>query len=107
VIQLCLFVFGTGFSSLFYLHAFPFDTLKIERSFVGQIDTESLTRGLIETIVALSRNLGMGAVVEGVETAEQLAFLRRVGPQFAQGYLFSKALAPDEVEDMLARNPVW
>jgi diguanylate cyclase (GGDEF)-like protein/PAS domain S-box-containing protein len=106
-IQLCLDDFGTGYSSLSYLHAFPIDTLKIDRSFVGKIDTAAENPGLVETIVALSRNLGMGAVAEGVETGEQLEFLRRVGPQFAQGYFFSAALAADQIEDMLARNPVW
>ncbi len=106
-IQLCLDDFGTGYSSLSYLHAFPIDTLKIDRSFVGQIDSTAENPGLVETIVALSRNLGMGAVAEGVETPEQLAFLRRVGPQYAQGYFFSAALAPDQIEEMLSRNPVW
>jgi diguanylate cyclase (GGDEF)-like protein/PAS domain S-box-containing protein len=106
-IQLCLDDFGTGYSSLSYLHAFPIDTLKIDRSFVGQIDVRATNPGLVETIVALSRNLGMDAVAEGVETSEQLEFLRRVGPQFAQGYLFSPALAPAQVEELLRRNPVW
>jgi diguanylate cyclase (GGDEF)-like protein/PAS domain S-box-containing protein len=106
-IQLCLDDFGTGYSSLSYLHAFPIDTLKIDRSFVGQINTASKNPGLVETIVALSRNLGMGAVAEGVETPEQLEFLRQIGPQYAQGFFFSAALAADQIEDMLRLNPVW
>jgi diguanylate cyclase (GGDEF)-like protein/PAS domain S-box-containing protein len=106
-IQLCLDDFGTGYSSLSYLHAFPIDTLKIDRSFVGQINTADSTPGLVETIVALSRNLGMHAVAEGVETSEQLEFLRRLGPQFAQGFFFSAALAADQIEAMLLLNPVW
>ncbi|HEX6693784.1 MAG TPA: EAL domain-containing protein, partial [Longimicrobiales bacterium] len=106
-IQLCIDDFGTGYSSLSYLHAFPIDTLKIDRSFVGQIGFTGNNAGLVETIVALSRNLGMAAVAEGVETAEQLSFLREVGPQYAQGYFFSAALAAGEIEEMLARDPVW
>jgi diguanylate cyclase (GGDEF)-like protein/PAS domain S-box-containing protein len=98
-IHLCIDDFGTGYSSLGYLHSFPVDILKIDRSFVSQIgQTESNPR-LVETIVALSRNLGMRTVAEGVETAEQLAFLRQVGPQFAQGFYFSRAVEPAAIED--------
>ena len=106
-IQLCIDDFGTGYSSLSYLHAFPVDTLKIDRSFVGQIGRADANPRLVETIIALSRNLGMDAVAEGVETIEQLEFLREVGPRYAQGFLFSPALPPDELETMLVRRPVW
>ncbi|HSJ09187.1 MAG TPA: EAL domain-containing protein [Longimicrobiales bacterium] len=105
-IQLCIDDFGTGYSSLSYLHSFPVDTLKIDRSFISQIGSSGSPR-LVETIVALSRNLGMESVAEGVETEEQLAFLRRVGPHYAQGFLFSRALPPAEIEQMLEDDPVW
>jgi EAL domain-containing protein (putative c-di-GMP-specific phosphodiesterase class I) len=62
---------------------------------------------LVETIVALSRNLGMDSVAEGVETEEQLAFLKQAGPQFAQGYLFSVPLPPAQVPAILESNPLW
>jgi diguanylate cyclase (GGDEF)-like protein/PAS domain S-box-containing protein len=103
-IQLCIDDFGTGYSSLSYLHSFPVDTLKIDRSFVS--DAGSNPR-LVETIVALSRNLGMDSVAEGVETKEQLAFLKQAGPQFAQGYLFSVPLPPAQVPAILESNPLW
>jgi len=106
-IQLCIDDFGTGYSSLSYLHSFPVDTLKIDRSFISQIGYTGSNPRLVETIVALSRNLGMETVAEGVETAEQLAFLRRIGPQFAQGFLFSRARCAEEIEAMLQEDPVW
>ncbi|MEX0907020.1 MAG: EAL domain-containing protein [Gemmatimonadota bacterium] len=106
-IRLCIDDFGTGYSSLSYLHSFPVDTLKIDRSFVSQIGFTGSNPRLVETIITLSRNLGMETVAEGVETEEQLAFLRRLGPQYAQGFFFSRALAPEQVEEMLVLNPVW
>jgi diguanylate cyclase (GGDEF)-like protein/PAS domain S-box-containing protein len=106
-IQLCIDDFGTGYSSLSYLHSFPVDTLKIDRSFVSQIGFTGSNPRLVETIIALSRNLGMDTVAEGVETEEQLQFLRRLGPQLAQGFYFSKALPPDGIETLLLRDPVW
>jgi EAL domain-containing protein (putative c-di-GMP-specific phosphodiesterase class I) len=85
-IQLCIDDFGTGYSSLSYLHRFPIDTLKIDRSFISNLDEEGSSLELIETIVALSRILGLEAVAEGVETPEQLETVRRLGSSFAQGY---------------------
>jgi diguanylate cyclase (GGDEF)-like protein/PAS domain S-box-containing protein len=106
-IQLCIDDFGTGYSSLSYLHAFPVDTLKIDRSFVSQIGFPGSNPRLVETIIAMSRNLGMDTVAEGVETKEQLDFLRKLGPLFAQGYYFSKPMPPDGVGELLRSNPVW
>jgi diguanylate cyclase (GGDEF)-like protein/PAS domain S-box-containing protein len=106
-IQLCIDDFGTGYSSLSYLHAFPVDTLKIDRSFVSQIGIGGTNPRLVEAIVALSRNMGMESVAEGVETEEQLRFLREIGPRFAQGFLFSAARTGDEIEGLLRRDPVW
>jgi EAL domain-containing protein (putative c-di-GMP-specific phosphodiesterase class I) len=106
-IQLCIDDFGTGYSSLSYLHSFPVDTLKIDRSFVSRIGAAGANPRLVETIVALSNNLGMDAVAEGVETQEQLAFLRNLGPRFAQGFLFARPLPADSIDELLAANPVW
>jgi len=106
-IQLCIDDFGTGYSSLSYLHSFPVDVLKIDRSFVSQIGFAGANPRLVETIVTLSRNLGMNSIAEGVETIEQLAFLREAGSEYAQGFLFSRALSPEEIEEMLERDPVW
>ena len=107
-IQLCIDDFGTGYSSLNYLRAFPIDTLKIDRTFIAQIGSAGGgNAGLIETIVALSRNLGMQAVAEGVETMEQLELVRGMGSQFAQGFFFAAALPPAQLEALLERQPGW
>jgi diguanylate cyclase (GGDEF)-like protein/PAS domain S-box-containing protein len=106
-IQLCIDDFGTGYSSLSYMHAFPVSVLKIDRSFISQIGVTGGNPRLVETIVALSRNLGMETVAEGVETQEQLDYLRGLGRLYAQGYYFSKALSPSRVTELLHVNPIW
>lgn len=106
-IQLCIDDFGTGYSSLHYLRDFPIDALKIDRSFIAQICNQGTDAGLIETIVALSRNLGMVAVAEGVETIEQLAHVRELGPRFAQGFYFAHALPPEQLQNLLDASPSW
>jgi diguanylate cyclase (GGDEF)-like protein len=82
--------FGTGYSSLSYLHRMPIQKLKIDRSFVGQINDGNGNREIVRTIHTLSRNLGMCVVAEGIETGEQLAYLKTLGCEFGQGYHFSK-----------------
>jgi diguanylate cyclase (GGDEF)-like protein len=99
-IGLCIDDFGTGYSSLSYLHAFPFDTLKIDRSFVSNLDENSKSFELIHTIVLLARNLEMDIVAEGVETVEQLRQLEKFGCDRAQGYLFSRPLSCFQIEQM-------
>ncbi|MGH7464927.1 MAG: putative bifunctional diguanylate cyclase/phosphodiesterase, partial [Longimicrobiales bacterium] len=106
-IRLCIDDFGTGTSSLGHLHSFPVDTLKIDRSFVSQIGFSGNSARLVETIVALSHTLGMASVAHGVETREQLEFLRQLGPEFAQGFLFSAPRRPAEIDVLLQRNPAW
>ncbi|MBR9991096.1 MAG: EAL domain-containing protein, partial [Gemmatimonadetes bacterium] len=106
-IRLCIDDFGTGTSSLGHLHSFPVDSLKIDRSFVSQIGFSGNSSRLVETIVALSRTLGMASVAHGVETREQLEFLRQLGPQFAQGFLFSAPRTPAEIDALLEGNPSW
>lgn len=87
--------FGTGYSSLSYLQSMPFDSLKIDRSFVNQIKSGAGTPLLIDSIVTLTHNLGMSVTAEGVETEAQFSALRRVGCDNAQGYLLSEALPAD------------
>ena len=82
--------FGTGYSSLSYLHRFPIDTLKVDRSFVNLIGAEGEHSEIIQTIITLAYNLGMDVVAEGVETAEQLEFLRQVNCNYGQGYFYSR-----------------
>ena len=106
-IGLCIDDFGTGYSSLSYLNSFPIDTLKIDRSFVSQVDHDGSSLELIETIVALSRVLGMSAVAEGVETPEQLELVRRLGSHYAQGYYFAVPLDIRQAEELLLENLVW
>jgi diguanylate cyclase (GGDEF)-like protein len=89
-IQLCMDDFGTGYSSLSYLHRFPLDTIKIDRSFINQMDVEAKNFAIVQTIVTLASNLGMNVIPEGVETLAQREKLQTLGCELGQGYLFSK-----------------
>ncbi len=82
--------FGTGYSNLSYLIDFSFGKLKIDRSFVSRIDTDTSSGAVVSTIVGLSRALGVGIIAEGVETENQATLLRAAGCEVAQGYLFGR-----------------
>ncbi len=97
-IQISIDDFGTGYSSLGYLHRFPVNNLKVDRSFVNQIQLESRDYHVVDTIIALSKQLGLFVIAEGVETVQQLETLKQLGCEFGQGYLFSKPLAAAEIE---------
>lgn len=90
--------FGTGYSSLGSLHRLPVDNLKIDRSFVGEIDSGSREYHVVDTIVTLGDRLGLSVIAEGIETLAQLERLQELGCQFGQGYFFSPPLAPEEIE---------
>jgi diguanylate cyclase (GGDEF)-like protein len=96
--------FGTGYSSLSYLHRFPVDRLKIDRSFVSNMSMEDKNSEIVRTIIQLARNLGMGVVAEGVQTAEQLAHLKALGCEHGQGYFFSRPLAADQVDSLIGEG---
>ena len=96
-IRFALDDFGTGFSSLSYLQSFPFDKIKIDRSFVSATTNKERSATLRRAIAQLGHNLGMTTVAEGVETAEQLAQVQMEGCVEAQGFLFSKAVPPHEL----------
>jgi diguanylate cyclase (GGDEF)-like protein/PAS domain S-box-containing protein len=97
--------FGTGYSSLSCLHRLPFDTLKIDRSFVRLMDTEEDGIEIVRTIMALARSLKMTVVAEGVENGQQLSTLREMGCEFAQGHYFFEPLDALSAEKMLAALP--
>jgi EAL domain-containing protein (putative c-di-GMP-specific phosphodiesterase class I) len=84
--------FGTGYSSLSYLKRFPIDTIKIDRSFVQDLHQDTDDAAICAAILAMSRQLGLNVVAEGVETREQLAFLRRHKCNHIQGYICSRPL---------------
>lgn len=91
-IQVSLDDFGTGFSNLSHLNALHFDTVKIDQAFAREIGSSERSLSMLEAIVALVKAIGADALVEGVETREQLDVLRRLGVRYAQGYLISKPL---------------
>lgn len=94
--------FGTGFSSLSYLQSFPFDKIKIDRSFVSNIANQKRSATLRRSIIQLGYNLGMTSVAEGVETKQQLDMLRAEGCVEAQGFLFSPAVSASKVRELFA-----
>lgn len=105
-IRLSMDDFGTGYSSLSYLHRFPLDILKIDRSFVSQMDQADENRHIVETIMSLARSLRMEVVAEGTETRNQIDQLRALGCDYAQGYFFSKPLPAAAVQALLqSQNP--
>jgi EAL domain-containing protein (putative c-di-GMP-specific phosphodiesterase class I) len=102
-VGLCLDDFGTGYSSLNYLRHFPVGCLKIDRSFITDVTTDVSAAAVATSVVAIAHSLGLVAVAEGVETREQLDFLRHCGCDRFQGYYFSKPL-PAEAFAALARE---
>ncbi len=96
--------FGTGYSSLNYLRQFPIDTLKIDRSFIKDITTISEDSAITAAIIAMAHRLHLNVIAEGVETEEQLAFLKDYGCDEIQGHLFCKPMAVDEVTRFLEEN---
>ena len=92
--------FGTGYSSMSYLQRFPIDTLKIDRSFVTQLDQHA-NRVIVRTIVNLAHSLGLSVVAEGIETERQYLTLRDMGCEFAQGFHFSRPIFLDRVEEFI------
>ncbi|HEV2610857.1 MAG TPA: GGDEF domain-containing phosphodiesterase, partial [Noviherbaspirillum sp.] len=96
--------FGTGYSNLSYLSQFPIDQLKVDRRFIQQIDTDSRSLAIAETVIALGKKLGAEVVAEGIESEEALDILKRCGCGLGQGYLISEPLPPDRFVEWYRRN---
>ena len=106
-IRLAIDDFGTGYSSLSYLHRFPLDTLKIDRSFIMAMTEGGESLAIVRTILPMANNLRLDAIAEGVETAEQVALLKKLRCEFAQGYYFSKPVTAQEAGGLLAGSQNW
>jgi EAL domain-containing protein (putative c-di-GMP-specific phosphodiesterase class I) len=106
-VKLALDDFGKGYSSLSYLHQFPFDTLKLDRSFISGMGPRCEQMEIVRTMVTLADVLGLDVVAEGVETALQFAQLQDLGCQFGQGYFFSRPLTAVAASAMLEEPPDW
>jgi diguanylate cyclase (GGDEF)-like protein len=106
-VQLSIDDFGTGYSSLSYLHRLPVDTLKIDRSFVNTVGENGEDSEILQTIVSLAKNLKMRVIAEGIETESQLNILKNLGCDYGQGYLMSKPLPKDVMEELLFKKQYW
>ncbi|AFY34622.1 EAL domain-containing response regulator [Calothrix sp. PCC 7507] len=106
-IKLIMDDFGTGYSSLSYLHSFPLNALKIDKSFVKRMLENQEDMGLVPAMISIAESMGMRAIAEGVETREQLAQLRSLNCDFAQGYLFSQPIEQQLALNLLTRAPQW
>ena len=102
-VRISLDDFGTGYSSLSYLRSFPFDKIKIDRSFVTELATREDSMAIVRAVTGLGKSLGIVTTAEGVETDAQFDLLRREGCTQAQGYLFSKPRPAADVEEMLSK----
>jgi EAL domain-containing protein (putative c-di-GMP-specific phosphodiesterase class I) len=100
-VRLSIDDFGTGYSSLSYLKRLPIDTIKIDQSFIRDITTDPDDAAIITAIIRMAHSLRLNVVAEGVETADQLAFLRRQNCNQVQGYYFSKPVPAEEFEQLL------
>ncbi len=104
-IRIAIDDFGTGYSSLAYLKRFPVQKLKIDRSFVRDLEHDTEDAHIARAIISLGHSLGLKVVSEGVETEAQLEYLRDAGCDAVQGFLFSKPVAPDEAARLLCEEP--
>jgi len=96
--------FGTGYSSLNYLHRLPIDVIKIDRSFIDNLDGDNANKNIVRAIIGLGRGLGLTIIAEGVETQAQLNFIRAQGCDLAQGYFLSYPISLDQLKDRLSEE---
>ena len=103
-VTLALDDFGTGYSSMGYLQRFPFDRIKIDRSFIGAVGGDGQTGAIIEAILAMAKSLRMRVTAEGVETREQLDFLCHHGCDGVQGFLLARPIAAEQIASLLTTS---
>jgi EAL domain-containing protein (putative c-di-GMP-specific phosphodiesterase class I) len=110
-VRLAIDDFGTGYSSLAKIQHFPVDTLKIDRSFIRNIPQDAEDKAITEAIIAMGKTLSLIVVAEGVETVEQMNFLKEHSCDEMQGYYFSKPVVPEQFADLLRKHvpspPEW
>ena len=106
-IQLAMDDFGTGYSSLSYIRNYPFKVLKIDRTFINNMENSATDKALISATIAMAKALKLKTVAEGVETAEQLHELQLLSCDSAQGYLLSKPVSPEKMEELIKENVVF
>ncbi|MCK4513658.1 MAG: EAL domain-containing protein, partial [Spirochaetaceae bacterium] len=99
--------FGTGYSSLSYLRRFPIDTLKIDRSFVTDVDTNSANQEIVKAMIGLARSFDMKTLAEGVEREEELELLFDLGCDHVQGFYFSEAVPDADFRKLLSNGDVF
>lgn len=104
-IQFSIDDFGTGYSSLSYLHQFPVDTIKIDRSFVSQMQANGDNSAIVKAIITLAHMLNMDIIAEGIETTAQLAQLKLLQCEYGQGFFFSKPLSESDADQYIANSP--
>ncbi len=106
-VQLSIDDFGTGYSNLSYLHRFPIDTLKVDRSFVSTMEGGSENGEIVRTVIALAKALRLSVIAEGIESIHQFHQLRVLGCEFGQGYLFSRPIPVDDATRLLEDPGRW
>ena len=103
--RLALDDFGTGYSSVPYLRRFPIDAMKIDRSFVRDVTADTDDASIVGAVIGMGKRLRMLVVAEGIETPEQLAFLRELNCPVGQGYYFSRPVVAEKFARLLAHDP--
>ena len=106
-VKLSIDDFGTGYSSLSILHRLPFDSLKIDRSFVYAVGENGENSEILQTIIALAKNLKMRVIAEGIETETQLHLLQNLGCDYGQGYLLARPQTAEKIDRALYECKKW
>ena len=100
-IKIAIDDFGTGYSSLSYLNKFPADLLKVDKSFIDEMNSSESSRQYVATIISIGHIMNLDVISEGVEKPDQLETLKEIGCDFIQGYIWGKPLPPEEAEKLV------